>query len=93
MLILYQPHCQPPYCAFAHSYKIKNGDDIWPNLRRLIVEFMKVRSMKTWKELTTGVEQLVSFLFNNKFISHGLVLEGNLSFVINILSCKFPNWI
>ena len=37
------PHC------FAHSNKLQNGDDIWPNLRRLIVKFMNVRGMKTWK--------------------------------------------
>ena len=39
----------------AHSYKIQNGDDNWPNLQRLIVEFMKVQGLKTPKELTTGV--------------------------------------
>ena len=50
------------------------GDDIWPNLRRLIVEFMKVRGMKARKELTTGVQQLVRLLFNNTFINPGLVL-------------------
>ena len=69
MLILYHPYCWPPYRAFAHSYKIQNGDDIWPNLRRLIVEFMKVRGMTTWKELTTGVKQSVRLLFNNDFIT------------------------
>ena len=31
----------------AHSYKIQNGDDIWPNLRRLIVEFMNVQGLNT----------------------------------------------
>ena len=36
MLILYHSHCQPPFRAFAHSYKIQNGDDIWANLRRFI---------------------------------------------------------
>ena len=36
--------------------------------------FMKVGGIKTWKELTTGVQQLVRLLFNNNFISPGLVL-------------------
>ena len=74
MLILYHLHCQPPYRAFAHSYKIQNDDDIWPNLRRFINQFMKVGGIKTWKELTTGVQQLVSLLFNNNFINPRLVL-------------------
>ena len=75
MLISYHAHCYPPYRAFAHSYTIQNGDDIWPNLRRLIVEFMKVQGLKTWKELTTGVQQLVRLLFNNNSINPGLVLQ------------------
>ena len=54
-LILYHPHHWPPYRVFAHSYKIQNCDDIWPNLQRLNVEFMKVQGLKTWKELMTGV--------------------------------------
>ena len=75
MLILYHSHCWPPYRAFAQSYKIQNGDDIWPNLRKLIVEFMKLQGLKTWKELTTGVQQLVWLLFKNKaLINPGLVL-------------------
>ena len=37
---------------------------------------MKVRGMKTWKELTTGVQQLVRLLFNNNFINSGLVLKS-----------------
>ena len=53
--------------------KIQNGDDIWPNLRRLIVQFMKVQGMKTWKELTTGAQQLVRLLFNNILTNPGLV--------------------
>ena len=52
---MYTTHIAPPYRAFTHSNKIQNGGDIWPNLRRLMVEFMKVRGMKTWKELTIGV--------------------------------------
>ena len=56
----------------AHSYKMQNGDDIWLNLQRLIVQLMKVGGMKTWKELTTGVQQLVWLLFNNNFINPGL---------------------
>ena len=36
--------------------------------------FIKVRGMKTWKELTIGVQQLVRFLLNNSFINPGLVL-------------------
>ena len=37
------------------STKIQSSDDIWPNLRRFINQFMKVGGIKTWKELTTGV--------------------------------------
>ena len=54
--------------------QIQNGNDIWPNLRRLIVKFMKIQATKTWKELTTGVQQLVRLLFNNNFTNPGLVL-------------------
>ena len=36
---------------------------------------MKVQGMKTWKELTTGVQQMVRMLFNNNLIDPGLVLE------------------
>ena len=42
----------------------------------LIVEFWEVRGMKTWKELTTGVQQLVRLLFNNDFVNPGLSLKG-----------------
>ena len=45
------------------------GDDIWPNLRRFINQFMKARGIKTWRELTIGVQQLVRLLFNNNFIN------------------------
>ena len=55
------------------TYNIQNGDDIWPNLRRFINQFMKVGGIKTWKELTIGVQQLVRLLFNNDFINPGLV--------------------
>ena len=58
-----------PYRAFGHAYNIQNGDDIWLNLRRLIVKFMKVQGLKTWKEVTTGDQQLVRLLFNNDFVS------------------------
>ena len=55
--------------------KIQNGDDIfWPNLRRFINQFMKVAGIKTWKELTIGVQQLVRLLFENNLIAPGLVL-------------------
>ena len=37
---------------FAHSHKIQNGDNIWPNLRRFILPIYKVGGIKTWKELT-----------------------------------------
>ena len=47
---------------FAHSYKIQNGDDIWPNLRKFINQFMKVGEIKTWKELTIGVQQFVRLI-------------------------------
>ena len=49
-------------------------NDDWPNLGRFINQFMKVEGIKTWKELTIGVQQLVMVLFNNNFINHGLVL-------------------
>ena len=35
---------------------------------------MKVGGIKTWKELTIGVQQLVRLLFNNNLINPGLVL-------------------
>ena len=35
---------------------------------------MKVRGIKTRKELTISVQQLVRLLFNNNFINLGLVL-------------------
>ena len=54
--------------------KYLNGDDIWPNLRRFINQFMKVGGIKTWKEFTIGVQQLVRLLFSNNFINPGLVL-------------------
>ena len=50
------------------------GDDIWPNLRRFINQFMKVGGIKTWNELTIDVQQLVRLLFKNDFINPGLVL-------------------
>ena len=65
---------RPPYRAFAHSYQMQNGDDIWPNLRRFINQFMKIGGIKTWKELTIDVQQLVRLLFNNNFFNPGLVL-------------------
>ena len=40
---------------------------------------MKVGGIKTWKELTTGVQQLVRLLFNNNLINPGLILEGELT--------------
>ena len=49
---------------FAHSNKIQNGDDLWPNLRKLINQFIKVGGIKTWKEVTIDVQQLVRLLFN-----------------------------
>ena len=49
----------------THSNKIQNGDDIWPNLRRFIYQFIKFGGIKTWKELTIGVQQLVRLLLNN----------------------------
>ena len=33
-----------------------NGDDIWPNLRRFIDQFMKVGGIKTWKEIMIDVK-------------------------------------
>ena len=54
--------------------QIQNGDDIWPNLQRYINQFMKVGGIKTWKELTISVKQLVRLLFNNNFINPGPVL-------------------
>ena len=37
-----------------------------------MVKFIIVQGLKTWKELTTGVPQLVRLLFNNNFINPGL---------------------
>ena len=37
---------------------------------------MKAGGMKTWKELATGVQQLVRLPFNKDFINPGLVLEN-----------------
>ena len=42
----------------------QNGDDLWPNLRNLINQSMKVVGIKTWKELTIGIQQLVRLLFS-----------------------------
>ena len=61
-----------PLCTLLQNTKWQN--DTWPALQRLIIEFMKVQGMKTWKEVTTGVQHLVSLLFNNNFINPGLVL-------------------
>ena len=33
MMSILPPHCQPHYRAFAHKYKIQNGDAIWPSLQ------------------------------------------------------------
>ena len=60
------------------SYKIQNGDHNGPNLRKFINQFMKVRGIKTWKELTIGVQQSVRLLFNNNFINPGLVLSNGM---------------
>ena len=54
--ILYHSHRWPPYRAFADEYKIQKSDYIWPNLRRFINKFMKVGGIKSWIELTIGVQ-------------------------------------
>ena len=77
MCLYHTTHIASLLIAPSHTrttYKIQNGDDIWPNLRRFINQFMKVGGSKTWKELTIGVQQLVRLLFNNNFINPGLVL-------------------
>ena len=51
------------------TYKMQSGDDIWHNLRKYINQFMKAGGIKTWKELTTGLQQLVRLLFNNNVIN------------------------
>ena len=43
------------------SLSRQNGDDIWPNLRRFINQFMKDAGIKTWRELTIGVHQLEGY--------------------------------
>ena len=58
----------------AHSYKIQNGDDIWPNLSKFFYELMTVGDATTWKELTIGLQHLARLLFDNDFINPGLVL-------------------
>ena len=55
-------------------YQIQNGDDIWPNLRRFMNQFMKFGASKTRKELTIGIQQLVRLLFESNFINPGLAL-------------------
>ena len=56
MLILYHTHCLPPYRAFAHSYKIQNGDDIWPKFTKINRRICEISRLETWIELTTGVQ-------------------------------------
>ena len=67
--LLLSSYCQPPRRNLKNSYKIQKGDYICLNLRRLINQFMKVGGIKTKKELTIGVQQLVRLLFNNYFIN------------------------
>ena len=77
LILLYHSHSHVASLLIApspFSYKIQNGDDIRPNLRRFIDQFMEVGGIKTWKELTIGVQQLVKLLFNNNFINSGLFL-------------------
>ena len=50
--------------------QIQNSDDIWPSLRRFINQFMKVGGIKTWKEITTGTQQLVRLSFNNNYLMY-----------------------
>ena len=38
-------------------------------------KFMKVGSIKTWRELMIGVQQLARLLFNNDFINPGLAFN------------------
>ena len=71
MVVLYQSHCKP--LLIVPSHKIQNGDDIWPiYLRRFINQVMKVGGIKTWKELTISVQQLIRLLFDNNSINPGL---------------------
>ena len=63
--------------------KVQNGDDIWPNSRSFMYQFMKVGGIKTLKELTIGVQQLVRLPSNTDFINPGLVLYG--SFLVSTL--------
>ena len=51
-----------------------NDDDLWPNFRRFTNQFMKVGGIKTWKELSIGIQQLVKLLFNNNFFNPTLIL-------------------
>ena len=75
MCSYYATHIANLHIAPSHTHtKYKIGDDIWPDLRTFINQFMKAGGIKTWKELTTGVQQLVMLLFNNNFINPGLVL-------------------
>ena len=43
---------------------------------------MKVGGIKTWKELATGVQQLVRLFFNNNFINPGLHRITSASLVV-----------
>ena len=45
--------------SLSSLYEIQNCGDIWPNLQRFINQFMKEGGIKTWKEIMTGVHQLV----------------------------------
>ena len=36
----------------THPFKIQNGDDIWPNLSKILHVFMAVKDLTTWKELS-----------------------------------------
>ena len=69
---------------FRTLVQIQNGDDIWPNLRRFINQFIKVGGIETWEELMAGVQHLEKLLFNNNFINPGLVPEPLRKFMIHV---------
>ena len=53
-------------CALVQNTE---GEDNWPNLQRFMNQSMKAGGIKTWKEFTIGVQQLIRLLFNNNFIN------------------------
>ena len=67
----------------------KNGDEIWPDLRRFINQFMKVAGIKTWKEIMIGVQELVRLLFNNNLSTSDWIIIPTSDLSIE-KKCSYP---